>query len=204
MRRLLRTIVLSATYRQSSAASAAAREHDPDNRWLGRGPWFRLGAEMVRDQALAVAGLLTRTVGGPSVMPPQPDGVWMQSTAANVGGRGHRSRSLAALALPFWRRTSRTRRCSCWTRRAARRVLRRQRTNTPLQSLVLWNDPQFLEPAAELARRVLAQPGLADDAARVVWLWRRCLLREPTAREMARMLELLASERGHLASDTKT
>lgn len=204
LRHLLRTIVLSATYGQSSAASAAAREHDPDNRWLGRGPSFRLGAEMVRDQALAVAGLLTRTVGGPSVMPPQPDGVWMQIYSGErwqtATGPDRWRRSL----YTFWRRTSPHPAMLVFDAQSREAcVLRRQRTNTPLQSLVLWNDPQFLEPAAELARRVLAEPGLADDAARVAWLWRQCLLRQPTARETARLLELLASERGQLASDTK-
>jgi hypothetical protein len=173
MRHLLETIVLSATYGQSSVQAAAARETDPTNRWLARGPSVRLSAETLRDQALAVSGLLVPALGGPSVMPPQPDGVWMQIYSGErwvtaTGADRHR-RSL----YTFWRRTSphpamltfdAQSRESC--------VLRRQRTNTPLQALVLWNDEQFLEAARVLAQRTLSAPG--DDSSRLQEMHRRC------------------------------
>jgi hypothetical protein len=200
LRRLLRTLVLSATYGQSSALDERARELDPTNRWLARGPAVRLPAETLRDQALAVAGLLTPTIGGPSVMPPQPDGVWLQIysgerwTEANGPDRYRRA------LYTFWRRTSPHPAMlvfDAMSREAC--VLRRQRTNTPLQALVLWNEPCFREAASALAGAVLRELPHADDAARVAALWRRCLLRAPSAAESARLLQLLADERTRAA-----
>ncbi len=199
LRELLKTIVLSATYGQSSAVTAQHRERDPENRWLARGASLRLGAEALRDQALQVSGLLVRTVGGPSVMPPQPDGVWMQPYSGEKWSAADGPDRFRRALYTFWRRTSphpamlvfdAQSRESC--------VLRRQRTNTPLQALVLWNDPQFHEPAGALAARVLANAG-TDDTAQVRWLWQQCLLREPTVGEQSRLLALLAAERQHFA-----
>jgi hypothetical protein len=199
LRHLLRTIVLSATYGQSSAATAAVRELDPHNQWLARGPALRLTAEMVRDQVLAVAGLLSAKVGGPSVMPPQPDGVWQQLYSGARWQAATNEDAYRRSLYTFWRRTSphpamlmfdAQSRESC--------VLRRQRSNTPLQALVAWNEPQFAEAAKALAVAVFARfAGDDDDAdARTVdWLWRRCLLRAPTAKERDRLLALLHEER---------
>ncbi len=150
-----------------------------------------------------MSGLLTREVGGPSVMPPQPDGVWMQIYSGDrwqdADGPERYRRSL----YTFWRRTSphpamlvfdAQSRESC--------VLRRARTNTPLQALVLWNDPQFREPAEALAKRALTVGGDAgDDGDRVRWLWTQCLLREPSASERQRLLDLLAAERASGVTD---
>jgi hypothetical protein len=202
IRALLKTIVLSATYRQSSVQTAAHRELDPTNRWLARGPSVRLSAEMLRDQALAVSGLLVPKVGGPSVMPPQPDGVWMQIysgerwVAATDADRHRRS------LYTFWRRTSphpAMLMFDAQSREAC--VLRRQRTNTPLQALVLWNDPQFHEPAKALAARLVAGEGGSADHERIDWLWRQCLQRSPTARERERLSALLAEERRQFAAE---
>ena len=196
LRQLLRTIVLSGTYAQSAAQDERARELDPQNRWLARGPALRLSAEMLRDQALAVSGLLTRTLGGPSVMPPQPDGVWMQIysgerwTAATGPDRHRRA------LYTFWRRTSPHPAMlvfDAMSREAC--VLRRAPTNTPLQALVLWNEPCFREAAIALAAQVLHERPAADDGTRIDALWQRCLLRSPTAAERARLLQLLAVER---------
>ena len=196
LRGLLRTLVLSATYGQSSALDERARELDPTNRWLARGPAVRLSAEALRDQALAVAGLLTPTVGGPSVMPPQPDGVWLQIYSGerwnDASGPDRYRRAL----YTFWRRTSPHPAMlvfDAMSREAC--VLRRQRTNTPLQALVLWNEPCFREAAEGLAAAVQRELPQADDAARVRALWQRCLLRAPSAAESARLLQLLADER---------
>ncbi|HEX5052732.1 MAG TPA: DUF1549 and DUF1553 domain-containing protein [Planctomycetota bacterium] len=202
MRHLLRTIVLSATYAQSSALAPELREQDPENRWLARGPAFRLSAEMLRDQALAVSGSLTATVGGPSVMPPQPDGIWMQIYSGErwqtaTGPDRHR-RGL----YTFWRRTSPHPAMLLFDAQSREAcVLRRQRTNTPLQALVLWNDPEFHEAALALAARTLLADCAGDDAERIRRLWRRCLLRLPTDTEQSRVLSLLQEERARFAGD---
>lgn len=199
-RRLLRQIALSATYRQSAAADAAARERDPDNVWLARGASFRLAGEVLRDQALAVSGLLVQRVGGPSVMPSQPDGVWGQIYSGEAwrtsdGADGHR-RSLYTL----WRRTSPH--PAMTTFDAPSRefcVVRRVRTNTPLQALVRWNDPQFTACAAALAAAVRTWPG--DDDARLEQLFARCLVRSPQPAEVARLRVLLDDERQRADGD---
>ncbi len=202
LRALLRTIVLSETYAQSSTQSPTARELDPDNQWLTRGPSFRLSGETLRDQALFAAGLLHERRGGPSVMPPQPDGVWMQIysgerwVAAEDEDRHRRS------LYTFWRRTSPHPQLLLFDAQSREAcVLRRQRTNTPLQALALWNDPQFFEAAQALgALATTALPG-ADDDARVAWLWRRCLLRDPTPAEAARLVAFVREERERLLAD---
>lgn len=203
IRHLLRTIVLSATYGQDSAATPAQRELDPDNRWLARGPAFRLAAETLRDQALAIGGLLAERFGGPSVMPPQPDGIWLQMYSGerwiDAEGDDRHRRGL----YTFWRRTSPHPAMlvlDAQSREAC--VLQRRRTNTPLQALVGWNDPQFHEAARALGVRAAFAAEAGDgDAARLRWAWRRCLLREPNAAELDRLRQLLCSEREQFAAD---
>jgi len=197
MRKLLRTVVLSATYGQDSRQTAVHRERDPTNRWLSRGPAFRLSAEQLRDQALAVAGLLHEQLGGPSVMPPQPDGIWRQIYSGakwqNASGADRFRRAL----YTFWRRTSphpAMLMFDAQSREAC--VLRRRRTNTPLQALVMWNDPQFHEPALELGRRAM-QVDAQEPKNGITWLWRHCLLRPPTDAETTRLLSLLHDEQQH-------
>ena len=155
LKRLLREIVLSATYGQSSTASPALVEQDPRNRWLARGPRNRLAAEMVRDQALAASGLLSEKMFGPPVMPPQPEGVWSiarsgQKWKRSKGGDQHR-RAL----YTYWRRGApypsfetfdMPERKVC----SARRIT----TNTPLQALVTLNDPVYIEASKALAGRM--------------------------------------------------
>lgn len=154
VKRLCKQIVLSSTYRQSSTPQNIAWEtSDPDNRWLARGPRHRLSAEQVRDAALAATGLLVQTVGGPSVMPYQPAGLWEEAGTGKsyqqASGDGLYRRSM----YTFWRRTApppsmlafdATSRETC--------TARRETTTTPLQALVLLNDPQYIEAA-----RVIAQ-----------------------------------------------
>ncbi|MCK5940846.1 MAG: DUF1553 domain-containing protein [Planctomycetes bacterium] len=201
LRHLLRTIVLSSTYGQSSKQTARHRELDPDNRWLSRGPAFRLTAEQLRDQALAVAGLLRPKVGGPSVMPPQPDGIWRQIYSGASWQEATGEDRFRRALYTFWRRTSPHPAMLVFDMQSREAcVLRRQRTNTPLQALVLWNDPQFHEPARALGERAM-QVDAADPAHGVIWMWRRCLLREPTPMEVARLLDLLEEERRLGASE---
>jgi hypothetical protein len=155
---LHRLIVTSATYRQSSQATRELTERDPDNALLARGPKHRLLAEQIRDSALAASGLLNRTIGGPSVKPYQPAGLWEQSGTGKTytqdkGDKLHR-RSL----YTFWRRTAPP--PAMLTFDATSREVcsaKRETTGTPLQALVLMNDPQFVEAARVLAERLLKE-----------------------------------------------
>jgi hypothetical protein len=197
---LCRRIVTSATYRQSSHVDAELLARDPYNRLLARGPRFRLEAEMVRDQALAVSGLLDRTLFGPPVFPPQPDGVWQvvyneSRWVQSEGGDAHR-RAL----YTFWRRTSPY--PSMLMFDAPTRDLcsaRRFRTNTPLQALVTLNDPVFVEAAQGLARRTLAEAS-ADTVERARYAFRLALARLPTHDELSVLLDVYADEHDHFAT----
>ncbi|MBL9186957.1 MAG: DUF1553 domain-containing protein [Opitutaceae bacterium] len=189
--------VLSATYRQSSAVTPALLARDPENRLLARGPRVRLPAELIRDQALAISGLLAPRLGGPSVFPYQPEKLyegivvgaaypsttWTPSTGADL----HR-RSL----YTFWKRTvphpamiafDAPDREFC--------TVRRSRTNTPLQALVLWNEPGLLEAARHLGARLLREGG-ADDAARVAFAFRLATARKPRPEETRVLAAALA------------
>lgn len=152
---LLKTIVMSATYRQNSRVSEDAREKDPDNTWLSRSPRVRLSAEQVRDQALAVAGLLSHKMYGPSVMPFQPKGVWsvVYSGAAWTTSEGEDAYRRGLYT--YLRRSSPY--PSLITFDAAEREIclsRRINTNTPLQALVTLNDPVYFEAARNLAQQI--------------------------------------------------
>ena len=168
LKTLLRELVLSAAYRQDHRATPALLAKDPRNRLLSRGPRTRLTAEMVRDQSLAVAGLLSEKMGGPPVMPPQPDGVWQVvyngSQWVTPQGEDRYRRGL----YTYWRRTSPY--PSFMTFDASSREVcnaRRVVTNTPLQALVTLNDPVYFEAAQSLAKRMLAA---ADNTeARIAW-----------------------------------
>lgn len=161
VKRLLKQIVCSATYRQSSASRPDVQQRDPYNRLLARGPRQRLEAEMVRDQALAISGLLSRVQGGPSVYPPQPDGLWRaafngeRTWPTSTGGDRYR-RGL----YTYWRRTVPY--PSMATFDAPSReicTIRRIATNTPLQALVTLNDPVYVEIAKALGRRMWRDGG---------------------------------------------
>lgn len=202
VRSLLREVVLSATYRQSSHVTPLLAERDPANRLLARGPRGRLPAETVRDNALAIGGLLVEKVGGPSVRPWQPAGLWedvsveRRDTYVPDSGDGAHRRSM----YTFWKRT-----CpppGMTTFDAPDRetcVARRGRTNTPLQALVLMNDPTYLEAARGLATRLLAEPG--DDAARLNWAWLRAVGRTPTPNETAVVSTVLEAARQRFQGD---
>ena len=161
---LMRDIVLSATYRQSSVASAEKRETDPDNTWLARGPSYRLSAEQVRDGALAAAGLLNRCIGGSSVYPYQPDGIWETLNQSAHYTQSHGDDLYRRSMYTIWKRTApppmmlnfdAAERHSC--------TVKRQKTSTPLQVLVTLNDPQFVETARVLAQRVIQINGRQEN-----------------------------------------
>ncbi len=188
LKTLVRTLVLSSTYRQDSAVTPDAQAHDPYNRLLARGPRFRLEAEMVRDVALAASGMLTPTVGGPSVFPPQPPGIWNNpydnSKWIESTGEDRYRRSL----YTFLRRTSPypvfttfdgTSREQC--------TVRRVRTNTPLQALATLNDEGFFELARALGRRMREEAKPATVDARLTLGFRLVTSRTPTAAELDRL-----------------
>jgi hypothetical protein len=204
-KQLLKTIVMSATYRQSSHAGRAAFERDPENRLLARGPRMRLDAEEVRDAALAASGLLVTKLGGKSVYPYQPPGLWMEMnnrpgySSEYVEGEGDDlyRRSL----YTFWKRTVPSPMLK--TLDAPDReicTVRRSRTNTPLQSLLLLNGPQFIEAARHLAERMLTREADSDNG-RIAYGFALAVGRQPTDDELTLMREFLAQERARFGAD---
>jgi hypothetical protein len=200
-KRLLREIALSATYRQSSKAGSELLARDPQNELLARGPARRLTAEMLRDQALSVSGLLSEAVGGPSVKPYQPDGLWEVAMGnprydQSHGGDLHR-RSL----YTFWKRTVPP--PAMVTFDAAERngcVVRRQSTSTPLQALALLNDPQIVEASRHVGERLLREGG-ATDASRVAFGFRLVTGRTATAREIGVLVRMFQEQRLRFRDD---
>jgi hypothetical protein len=201
MKRLLKRIAMSSTYRQSARVSPELLEKDPLNRLLARGPRVRLSAEQLRDQALAASGLLHEKLGGPSVMPPQPAAIWQVVYSGDRWTTATGSDRYRRALYTFWRRTSPY--PSMTTFDAPSRefcVVRRIRTNTPLQALVALNDPAFVEAAQALARKAVAEGGeSAKD--RVAFAFRRCLARSPSEKEIVRLVSLLDTELEHYRSD---
>ena len=160
-----RLILTSATYRQQSGANPELLALDPDNKLFARGPRLRLSAEMVRDQALAVSGLLDRTLGGPAVKPYQPEGLWQEKAGIRYE-QGSGSDLYRRTLYTFFKRTSPPPSLITFdmpTR--AQCVMRRQRTATPMQALVLLNDPQYVEAARHIAARMLGMETLEDQIA---------------------------------------
>jgi hypothetical protein len=189
MKAMQKTIVMSATYRQDSKSTPELLQRDPENRMLARGPRVRLPAEMVRDQALAIAGLLVNKVGGPSEKPYQPAGLWKELTGGEDykpdHGEGLHRRSM----YTFWKRTSPPPMMMNFD--AAGReacTVREVRTNTPLQSLNLMNDVTFLEAARVIGQRMLREGGSTADE-RLAYGFELATARQPKVRER----EILAS-----------
>lgn len=197
-RRLHRLLVTSATYRQSSRIAPPALAADPDNVWLGRMSRQRLSAEAIRDQALAVAGLLVAATGGPSVKIPQPPGIWeavafpssnTERYVADTGDAVHR-RSL----YTFWKRSAPPPLLTTLDAPSREQcVVERQVTNTPLQVLALWNDEGLVECARAFAQRCLQVSG--DEPAQVEFAFRTLLQRLPNAAELAACTQLLVQQR---------
>ncbi|MFN0051403.1 MAG: DUF1553 domain-containing protein [Planctomycetales bacterium] len=203
IQRIQKLIVTSATYRQSSQLSAELRERDPRNQLLARGPRFRLSAETVRDNALAVAGLLVDRIGGPSVKPYQPEGLWEDVSVERREkyvvdpGEGLYRRAM----YTFWKRTCPPPSMSSFdapTRETC--TIRRARTNTPLQALVLLNDPTYVEAARKLAERA-GQSADPSPAGRLSYIVRLALARHPTPEEQTTLLDLWERGAAHFRSD---
>jgi hypothetical protein len=197
---LQRLIVTSATYRQSSDASAAMLRRDPDNRLLARGPRLRLPAEMIRDQALAVGGLLVERTGGPSVRPYQPDGLWKELTADDYV-QDHGANLYRRSLYTFWKRTvsppvmiafDASTRETC--------TVRESRTNTPLQALALLNEVTFVEAARGLAQRMFREGGSTPED-RITLAFRLATARRPSDRELAILKDDLQAQLEHFKHD---
>lgn len=204
MKAIHRLIVNSATYRQASNVSPALLEKDPYNRLLARGPRFRVEAEMVRDIALAASGLLSRKIGGPSVFPPQPDGIWKApysderwrtSTGEDRYRRGLYTFIRRSSPYPSFMTFDATSREVC--------TVRRVRTNTPLQALVGLNDEAFFEAARGLAQRLTSE--CADDVkARVIYGFRLCTSRAPKTAELERLISYYRRQLEDFRADPKS
>lgn len=201
LKHIHRLIVDSATYRQVSSASESAWKNDPDNEWLTRGPRFRMEAEMVRDLALAASGLLNPDVGGPSVYPPAPEFLFLPPTSYGpkvwdtdmTGDQYRRSlyvhqyRSVPYPVLQVFDAPKGDAAC-----------VRRERSNTPLQALVMMNEPQFVQAARALAARTLRSED--DDRSRMEWAFQACTGRTPDAVEFKLLTDLLSETRSRMKS----
>ena len=189
---LLRTVVTSATYRQSSRQTPELKRRDPENIFLARAPRFRLPAQVIRDQALAVSGLLAEKLGGPSVKPYQPPGLWTELTFSKRGYEADQGESLYRRSLyTFWRRTIAPPAMVTFdasTREAC--VVRNDRTNTPLQALNLMNDETYLEASRRLAERMLEKGG-ATPLARIAYGFRLVTARRPRSSEQTALAHAL-------------
>jgi hypothetical protein len=190
LKALHKLVAMSATYRQSSQSSPELLARDADNRLLARGPKNRLTAEMIRDSALAAAGLLVPKIGGPSVKPYQPEGLWEEKSSGwkyePDQGDGLYRRSM----YTYWKRASQH--PAMITFDAAERntcVVRRQATSTPLQALVLLNDPQFVEAARRIGEQAVKE-GSATLEDQVTYVFRLLTSRKPNSREVAVLKQL--------------
>jgi len=191
VKRLVRLIVTSAAYRQSSLVNKELLARDPENRLLARGPRFRLQAEFIRDQALAISGLLNREIGGASVSPYQPAGLWQElasrgdskNWSAQFFVQSHGKDLYRRTMYTFWKRTSPPPQLVAFDA-PDREVctVRRSRTNTPLQALVLMNDPTYVEAARKLGERMMRHAKEPEE--RLAFAFRLATARQPTANEL--------------------
>lgn len=189
IKRMHKMIVMSATYQQSSRVTPDKRLVDAENRLLARGPRFRLDAEVIRDQALWVSGLMVETIGGKSVKPYQPAGLWKPvgfgGSNTSVFKQDSGDKLYRRSMYTFWKRTSPPPSMSTFDAPDRETCqVRRARTNTPLQALVLMNDVQYIEAARKLAERILLEGG-ETEATKLTFAFRTILSRFPTQNELA-------------------
>jgi Protein of unknown function (DUF1553) len=202
---LLKTIVMSATYRQSSRVAPQLLQQDPENRLLGRGPRLRLPAEVIRDQALFLSGLLVEKRGGPSVKPYQPEGLYKDMVFSNMTnydrdkGEGLWRRSL----YTFWKRTVMPPAMQVFNASSREYcTVREARTNTPLQALNLMNDVTYIEAARMLAERMMNEGG-REAADRIAWAFRLATSRWPDEKEKQVLLENHQSQFEYFRGDPR-
>ena len=199
IRAMQRLIVTSATYRQSARVTPALLERDPENRLLARGPRFRLPAEMIRDTALAASGLLNDQIGGPSVSPYQPKGLWEEMAFGDgFSGQAYEQshgRDLYRRGMyTLWKRTVPPASLASFDAPNREKcTARRSLTNTPLQALALMNDPTYVEASRALAQRALLEGGI-DPNSRLTYAFRLATTRKPTGQE-SKVLRTLLDQR---------
>jgi hypothetical protein len=208
LKAMQKLIVTSATYRQSSRVTPELREKDPENRLLARGPRYRLPAETIRDNALAVSGLLNAEVGGRSVLPYQPPGLWEEMSYGEgfslqeyvqSNGKDLYRRSMYTV----WKRTVPPASMAVFDAPDREKcVARRALTNTPLQALITLNDPTYVEAARAMAERTLRDGG-KDVNSRIVYVFRLALARKPSAQETAVLCDLLSQQLVNYRNDRK-
>jgi hypothetical protein len=205
---IIKSIVLSATYRQTSAATSELLAHDPQNRWLARGPRFRLGAELIRDSALKVSGLLVPRIGGPSVNPYSPGDLWREIShygsspaTSQTFVQDHGEKLYRRSLYTYWKRTAPPPNMMAFD--APNRevcTVSRGNTTTPMQALVTLNDTQFVEAARAFAQRIIMQAASSDEE-RLRWAFIESTSRNPSFDESKVLLGLLARERARYASN---
>jgi hypothetical protein len=201
VKRLLKLIALSATYRQSSHASTDSLARDPQNEFMARGPSQKLSAEMLRDQSLAMSRLLVEKMGGPSVKPYQPEGVWEIAMGKPHYDQGHGDDLHRRSLYTYWKRTVPPPTMMAFD--AADRsycTARRQNTSTPLQALALLNDVQVVEAARRISQRMLKEGGASADE-QITWMFRVVSNRRPTAGELVVLKQLFEEQRAVFAAD---
>ncbi len=205
VKHIQKMIVMSAAYTQSAVTTKDKLAKDPQNRYLSRGPRFRLDAEAIRDTALFVSGLLNEEIGGPSVKPYQPAGLWKavgytDSNTANFtqdDGKKLYRRSM----YTFWKRTSPPPSMAVFDAPSRETCTsRRERTNTPLQALTLMNDKQFVEASRHFAQRILHQGGKTNEE-KLIWAFRSATSRMPTSDELQILGRLLENHRQQFQAD---
>ena len=205
VKRTLGTIVSSATYRQSSSASRQLYARDPQNRLLARGSRFRLQAEFLRDNALSLSGLLVDKMGGPGVKPYQPEGLWKEILQ---GGdrpfvQDHGQKLYRRSVYTYWRRTCpppNMRLFDAPTREKC--IVRRSRTNTPLQALVTLNDMQYMEAARHFAERMFREGGHKPED-RIAWGFQLATSRKLRENELAALLDVYRHSRQHYGANSE-
>jgi hypothetical protein len=204
IKRLFKLMVMSSTYRQAALVDAAKLDRDPQNRLLSRGPRFRMDGEMIRDYVLATSGLLVEKLGGPSVKPYQPDGVW--EAVAMIGSdtrdykRDSGDRLYRRSMYTFWKRSAPPASMEVFNAPSRETcTVKRERTDTPLQALVTLNDPQFVEAARQLAQRTWLKGGKTAEE-RIDYLARRVLSRSFSVEEKALVRQSLDDLLGYYES----
>ena len=197
MKAIIKTIVMSSTYRQTATAPAEVVAKDPSNQFLSRGPRFRLSGEAIRDNALAISGLLSSKIGGPSVYPRQPQGLWKEISGAEVKvyptskGEDRYRRGVYTFLRrgnphPMLLNFDGSNRSAC--------VVKRDRSNTPVQALSLLNAPTYVDAARAFANRIEHADG--DEAQKATTAFRLAVAREPSVAELEALLALY-QKHGH-------
>lgn len=209
IKELIRMLVTSSTYRQSARVTPELASRDPENRLLARGPRHRLQAEFIRDQALAVSGLLNREIGGKSVSPYQPPGLWSELASRQDGKnwtaqeyeQSHGADLYRRSMYTFWKRTSPPPQLATFDAPDRETcTVRRARTNTPLQALILLNDPTYVEAARKLGERMMKEGGTTPDE-RLAFAFRLVTARSPRERELVILRRVFDRQQARFQAD---